>query len=92
MAAIPGRTTAQYRTNRENLRAQRLPCWLCRQDIDYDAPKADPLSFTADHVRSLKTHPELADEPTNLRPAHFKCNSSRQDRAPVLLGSSSRTW
>lgn len=56
---------------------QCLACHLCGQSIDYDAPTGTPSSFDADHFYPLATHPHLAFEMSNLRPAHCKCNRSR---------------
>lgn len=51
-------------------------CWLCGKPIRFDVPPRHPLSRSVDHVVALK----LGGHPTalsNLRPAHYGCNSSK---------------
>lgn len=62
-------------------------CWLCGH------AGAD----TVDHVIPLRVlkqtgQMELANDPTNLRPAHLTCNSRRQDRPPTIEAKRSRLW
>lgn len=83
MASSAGRSGHRWRINRENLKMQRLPCWICRQPIDYEAPANHPESFEPDHYYPLSTHPQLANDPGNLRPSHSKCNRSRGNQAPT---------
>ena len=97
MPTTPGRNTAHYQRLAAQCRAEaqrrRLPCWLCRQAIDWTAPPDDPASFSVDHVQPLSTHPWLAEDPTNFRPAHRGCNTSRGNRPPPAdLGTPSRNW
>lgn len=50
-------------------------CWICRERIDMAAKAPAPSSFSVDHVVPLALggwH-----DLTNLRPAHFRCNSLR---------------
>jgi len=54
----------------------RLPCWLCHEPIDYDAPARTPRSFTVDEVIP-RSKGGSATDPDNLRPAHHVCNSER---------------
>lgn len=87
------RRTYRYRVLRAALRKQRKPCYICGLDIDYTASKAEPLSFTADHVKPVTTHPELALVASNLKAAHYRCNTRRQDGAiKPELGQVSRSW
>jgi len=87
-----GRSTRRFRMLAANQRAKRLPCWLCGQPVVYDN-NDDPHSFTVDHEKPLSTHPELAEEPMNLRTAGSRCNSSRGNRPPQpSLGATSRDW
>lgn len=77
----------------QRLRAQRRPCWLCGQAIDYQAEWPDPNSFSLDHIKSRKTHPELEHDPSNHAAAHLGCNSSRQTTDPKpTLGAVGRQW
>jgi 5-methylcytosine-specific restriction endonuclease McrA len=52
-------------------------CWLCGQVIDYTAPPQTTWAFEIDHALPRATHPELAWDPTNLRPSHVACNRRR---------------
>lgn len=68
-------------------------CWLCHQPIDYTAPPQTPNAFEPDHAIPRDTAPELALDPTNLRPAHCSCNRSRGKRdIPLPIGPQTRTW
>ncbi len=68
-----------YRRACAALRAQHLPCWLCGQAIDYLAPPRTRWSYSTDHVTPL-SHDGAPLDPTNLRPAHYGCNSARGNR------------
>lgn len=90
-----GRSTRRFRQLSEHLRAQRLPCWICGQAIDYTIERGmnDPNEFTVDHALSRKGHLDMAEDPANLKPAHRRCNSSKgtgQER--TNLGAPSRAW
>lgn len=63
---------------KQDCRNRRAPCALGHHPIDYDAVPQSPDSFEADHIKPVKTHPQLAYEYTNLRPACSKCNRARQ--------------
>ena len=88
-----GRTSRNFRKLAANLKAQRRPCCLCGQAIDYTLHHLDPDSFTVEHVKPRSTHPHLAEDPGNLDAAHKRCNSSRGNReAKPALGATSRDW
>lgn len=88
-----GRQGRRWRRLHAEQKAKGLPCWLCGQAIKYDAEKSDPESFTVDHVIPLSRRRDLAEEPTNLRSAHARCNKERGARAPQpALGTTSREW
>lgn len=55
-------------------------CWLCARPIDLDVPRRSSGGLSIDHVipRSLGGSNELS----NLRPAHYGCNSARGNRLP----------
>lgn len=73
--------------------ALNLPCWLCAQPIDYTAPPNDPESLDVDHAKPRSTHPHLALDRNNLRPAHARCNRSRGNRAVrAQLGAVTEDW
>lgn len=70
-------------------------CWLCRTRIDYDVdPGTTQDSHTLDHYYPVDSHPELQNEPTNFRHAHFNCNSSRGkgERITHGLGEPIADW
>ncbi|WP_102191511.1 HNH endonuclease [Microbacterium aurantiacum] len=96
-AGIPGRTTAAHRKNRTELkqltREHNLPCALCGNVIDCDLVYTDPWSFAYDHIKSIKTYPELADDPSNGQPSHKRCNENKgaNDARPAL-GDPSEVW
>jgi len=62
-----GRTSWKFKMLRRQVLAESDVCWLC----------ARPGADTVDHVLPLSLYPELAEDITNLRPAHMTCNSSR---------------
>lgn len=79
-----------YRKATAELRARRLPCWLCGQPIDYDAPPRTPSSFSADHRTAMA---EGGYPTEDLMAAHYGCNASRGARAPrPSIGSTSEAW
>ncbi|AXQ65178.1 HNH endonuclease [Gordonia phage Schmidt] len=92
-----GRSTRRWRKLRAEFRdycAQlRLPCWLCGQAIDYRLKHPHPEAWEPDHYKTVREHPELAEDWANLRPSHGACNKARGDRQPSLgLGRQSRQW
>lgn len=93
---MAGRGSRAWRKTRDTYRAycqtRQLPCWLCHQPIDYQLPTGHPDAWSADHRLPVKTHPQLELDPENLRPAHWRCNQNRGERAPTELGATSRAW
>lgn len=75
---------------------QNLACWLCRQEIDYEAPHDDysnPSRFQRDHRLPVSTHPQFAEDPTNWEPSHAGCNNERKNKPPrPPIGKSTREW
>ena len=93
MTPRAGRTTHTFRRLSRALRAEGRPCWLCGQDIDYDADPGSYDSFTVDHILPLSMHPELAEVWSNLAAAHRGCNSSRGTKTPTAgLGLGPKQW
>lgn len=96
-AGVPGRSTAQHRKNRASLKKltaeHNLPCAICGEAIDTTLPSTSPDSFEYDHRQSIKTHPELADDPANGQPSHKRCNRNKGagDARPGL-GDPSEVW
>ena len=74
----------------------KIPCWLCGMPIDYEAPYNDYGNddrFEQDHLYPVSTHPDLQEDPANLRPSHAGCNRERGNGDPApALGMLSRTW
>lgn len=70
------RGSAAYKRLRAAMRAQGLPCGICGRQIDYFAKPKTRWSFSVDHIRPLSMGGNPTD-PTNCRPAHLGCNSSR---------------
>ena len=78
---------------RDECEAAGAPCWLCREDIDYELPSGHPDSWSLDHAHPRKTHPELIDDPENFRASHLECNRRRRETEPDAgLGIPSRQW
>lgn len=83
-----GRKGTQWAKLREQIKSRKGPCCRCGEPIDYRLPYKDPhtgevngKSFSVDHYpHPLSTHPHLAMDPGNLRPAHLDCNQSAKDR------------
>lgn len=70
-----------------------LPCWLCGQAIHWEAKPDEPDCFNVDHFYPVSTHPELGNDPANLRPSHRACNLARGNKdAPLSIGSLSEDW
>lgn len=85
--------THQLRAIGKNLRAQRRPCCLCGQSINYLLPHDDPEAFTIEHVKPRSTHPHLENDPSNCDAAHASCNKSKgAGQHKPGLGVRSREW
>nr|DAN67099.1 MAG TPA: HNH endonuclease bacteriophage, HNH Endonuclease, DNA.52A [Caudoviricetes sp.] len=97
--ASPGNGTRTYLRMRKEFfnqcAAKDAPCWWCGQPIDYSIPHSDPVTghvnsdaFELDHAFPRSTHPELAEDPANFRPAHRACNNRRSDgKGDLPLGT-----
>lgn len=93
MSKRAGRAGGRWRALVADQRAKRLGCWICQQPIDYNLHYPDEDSFSVDHFLPRETHRHLAEEPTNLRSAHLRCNKARGDReVKPGLGDVSQTW
>ncbi|KND29927.1 HNH endonuclease [Streptomyces stelliscabiei] len=97
MARNP-RNGRPYRTLCDRQRALGLPCWWCRQPIDYSltgrAAQTSPWAFTLDHAIPISRGGGLLD-PANARSAHRRCNSSRGNRTttqPRPREQATRRW
>lgn len=65
-----GRRGTRWRTLRAAILNASTICWLCGH------PGADEV----DHVIPRDQRPDLAMDPTNLRPAHKTCNAAKGNR------------
>lgn len=65
---------------RKRCQAADARCWICDQQINYEANWREPTSFEADHAQPVTSHPHLALVMGNLRPSHQACNRSRGAR------------
>ena len=87
------RDLAKYRKAstalRRRAKREGLPCWICRQPIDFDLHPSDKWAFTADHKVALAAGGDIMGP---LRPAHRSCNSRRQTGAHERAFPSAREW
>lgn len=84
------RSSMAYRALARTVRREEQTCWLCGGDIDLTIPYRDPdtkrinkMSWSMDHIKPMSEYPDLALERSNVRAAHYRCNSSRGNRTPV---------
>jgi hypothetical protein len=82
------------------------PCSICRRPINYALTHPHPAAFSVDHIRPVRSHPELALSLGNFQPAHWRCNRNTRRRlsaqftlrmtqqAPAKLDDAARkvTW
>ncbi|MGW6255426.1 HNH endonuclease [Streptomyces sp. NPDC055085] len=69
-------------------------CHLCSKPIDMSLPHNDQWSWTLDHIIPLALRPDLAEEISNVLPAHRHCNSSKGKKvhSDKTMPRSSRRW
>jgi 5-methylcytosine-specific restriction endonuclease McrA len=88
-----GRSGANWRRLRTEVRSRHDPCFNCGQPIDYTLQWPHPDSFSVDHRLSRLKHIELAEDPANLVASHLRCNQVKGDREePLSLGNRSEDW
>lgn len=88
-----GRSGSRYRALIAETRQRYQTCWHDGQPINMGLHWPDPGSWSLEHVQPLSTHPELAEDPGNLRASHLKCNQSAGNREPrPPIGMVSRKW
>jgi hypothetical protein len=69
------------------------PCWLDGEPINYALRYPHPRSWSLDHAITVADRPDLLLDVTNWRPAHFDCNSYRnQGEQPGGGGVPSEDW
>lgn len=76
-------------------------CWICNQPIPMEIRWPHPQSFSVDHILNVSEYPDLAFDPSNAKPAHLTCNTSRgaregnearKQRQAKPIAIASRTW
>ncbi|WP_189059602.1 HNH endonuclease [Longimycelium tulufanense] len=91
MPRSPGRSGHRWRQATAAVHAESGVCWICGHPIDYTAPPRTRWSKSTDHVAPLsRGGPEV--DLSNLRPAHYGCNSRRGNRPDVTRSRTSRRW
>ena len=73
-------------------RANRTPCVICEQPIDYSLEYPDPWSCTVQHKLSQRDFPEHRWQESNWAPAHLECNQSAGAGPTAGLGVLSEDW
>lgn len=93
----PRKTNGHARRKlRLRLKAERRPCHICGQPIDYDLPAGDPMSFEVDELVPVSrywlggyaTAQQCALDYANVDAAHRICNQRRGNRAVGAGGGS----
>lgn len=99
-----GRTGRRWRALKNEVYARPdHVCCRCGQRIDYSIPyineltgRPDPEAKSIDHYpHSLNSRPDLAEDLSNLAPAHLRCNQSAGEGEQTKvydLGVTSRAW
>lgn len=88
---VVGRNDPEWEELRKRLKLALPPyCWVCGEYIDRTISGRLPRGWTLDHVKPLSRHPELALDPSNLRPAHNVCNSTRGADGDIAIKASRR--
>ncbi|WP_408016021.1 HNH endonuclease [Rhodococcus artemisiae] len=73
--------TRAWRELSERLRHVLPPiCHICSGTIDLTLDSKHRESWTLDHLKPACDYPDLALEPSNLKPAHRHCNAGKAAR------------
>lgn len=91
MTRSKGRSGRPWRRLQRKILTESRVCWLCGYEIDMRLPATHAMSATVDHVVPLSQGGNPLD-PTNLRPAHRRCNSVKGDRPALPRTPTSRAW
>jgi 5-methylcytosine-specific restriction endonuclease McrA len=71
-----GRAGRPWRRAAAHIRGTQTHCWICGHPVNFAAPPRTPAAPSVDHLRPLTLGGDPTD-PTNLRLAHYGCNSRR---------------
>lgn len=87
MSQFTNRNSAQRERDRQTIRRSGAGCHICGQPIDYTLNYLEPMAFEVDHVVPLARGG--ADDLSNKRAAHRRCNSKKRTRdvAPIVRRS-----
>ena len=96
---MANRNTAQRDRDRASIAANKPPCYLCGEPIDYTLEWPNPWCFTVDHVVPLDSATTPAerralDVLNNKRAAHWTHNRAkhaRLDGGPIIRRSGALT-
>ena len=67
---------------KERCRRRSEPCWICGEEILYDADPGAQLGFELDHRIPVRDRPDLMWVQANFEASHQVCNRSRGARTP----------
>ena len=76
MANNKGRRGYAWRKLAAQVKAEETHCWRCGELVDPRLRYPHPMSGSVDHIIELDRAPHRLLDRTNLRLAHFSCNSS----------------
>jgi 5-methylcytosine-specific restriction endonuclease McrA len=89
----PWRKSLAWAALRKQVFAEEAVCWICWNPVDFHQPPRTRWAPSVDHVLPVDTHPELALVRSNLRLAHYGCNSRRSARGNLQSEyEPSREW
>jgi hypothetical protein len=86
----PWRKSLAWKYLERQVYSEESVCWLCHTPVDFSATPRTRWSKSVDHVKSVVDFPHLVLVRSNLRLAHYGCNSRRRN-APVEY-EPSREW
>ena len=85
------RNSRQWRALRAAVLMNSDRCWLCGR-IPCEAGCCRAAN-TGDHILPVATHPHLALDPDNVKPAHRCCNRLRgAGPPPIARDPTTRVW
>ena len=98
------RSNHQYKTMREQYRIECMvrrqadgskgdPCCICSEPISYSLQYPHPLSWSLEHLISVKDRPDLLLDKNNYGSSHMLCNSLKgPDELIADTGEKSADW